>query len=301
MSDLTLAIIKDDIRSFTKLYFHCPDCYKENIKVKCRNNMKRFKGKCNCPICKLAKGKGCLCILEEKVEQEKKCKCKPKQRLETDDILEEIEFREEMYDDAFCLASHYGSLRIMKFLLSLKDIDIDLDLAFTAACDGTKEWLARYLLSIGAKVEPHGGTALYYAIHQDNISFARFLLENKANVTGNGDNDALGMAVAHNNIEAVELLIEYGADFTLFDNSVIKYYTTRSKVKMLNYLLSKGAEFDNFPKESKVKILQDKYYRKWRKIVLKNFIRKVVTPLYYSPGFLGGEKERENLEDKLIC
>jgi len=67
----------------------------------------------------------------------------------------------------------------------------------------------------------------------------------------------------------------------------------------LRYFILNGEKIGNMYSKWKKFFLKEKYYRKWRIIVLKRFICKVVLPLYYSPGFAGGEKEK-TLTEKMF-
>jgi len=87
----------------------------------------------------------------------------------------------------------------------------------------------------------------------------------------------------------VIFLVELGFDFKQENYITCLLAGLRNNFELVKFFMSKGAPFNRtgYSFHQYVKPLQKKYFRKWRKVVFRNFIRKVIVPLYYSPGFPG--------------
>jgi len=325
MKPLTVAIINNDFRTFVTLRLkhgdscdcdHClygktKDCDCEHCEMdreikseggfcdecqilKC---LKRKRKNCTCIMCDLEKGYKCECEdIEE--EDEKICGCfnRKNKRLNNyeKEVAEEVEKKYDNEYRAACIAAYYGRIRMLKFLMLTEDPEC-IYMAFIAACDGGRLKTVKYIVSLGINLDNYYCNSLCYAIRDHRTDMVEFLLENNADVSSN-ENTPIVAAVKCEYLEGLKIMIEeYKGDVTLYDNRVIKAAEDDCNIKILKYLLLKGGDFNKLSEVNKGRLLQSKYYRKWRKIVFKNFINKVVTPLYYSSGFIGGEKEKKEL------
>lgn len=93
--------------------------------------------------------------------------------------------------------------------------------------------------------ESTSGSALFYSIESNNLKSARFLLENKANTEIESYNSTtynsftpLMLAVVNDNIEAVQLLIEFSADINYIncrgENILSSTQNETIKMKLVN-------------------------------------------------------------------
>jgi len=135
------------------------------------------------------------------------------------------------------------------------------------------------------------------ASYSRNSELVNFLIENKADVT-TYYNWPLKEASYRGHLDVVKILVKNKADITTDGNGPIRYASKKGNLNVVNFLLSEGADYNEIDYRMRVRILQDKYYRKWRKIYFKRFIRKVVLPLYYSSGFIGSELEKRKMEEE---
>jgi len=67
-------------------------------------------------------------------------------------------------------------------------------------------------------------------------------------------------------------------------------------LKILNLLLSKGANFSKLTTGQKYYFQVLKFFRRWRKKIFLKKLFEIALPLYYSPGFPGSNREIENLK-----
>jgi len=200
----------------------------------------------------------------------------------------EIEYKH----DPLCISAYYGRIKMMKYIIFMGGSDM-IDMAFSAACSGQKKKAAKFLLEIGANPTRYGIVPIMNTINYNNI--LRFVLEH-IHVSFE-ENSPIKYAISQNKIEALKIMIEeYKGDITCYDHKVIREASENCNIETLYYLLSKGGDFNKLNSINKRRVLAYKYFRKWRKLYFKRFIRKVILPLYYSSGFNGGENEKKKLE-----
>jgi len=113
--------------------------------------------------------------------------------------------------------------------------------------------------------------------------------------------DIICTAVIRDELYTIKYLLSLEIDLLKKNNNPLQTTIGWGRFNITNYLITSGADYDTLKMynnilNAKDYCLQFKFYKKWRKIVLKNFVRKVIAPLYYSPGFFGGEKEKKDLE-----
>jgi len=142
----------------------------------------------------------------------------------------------------------------------------------------------------------HKDELLSSVCFRGHIDMAKYLLEKKADISYR-DNDPIRAAHKGKQFEMVKFLIENGAEskdvYSTFHGSFDgSYYPFH----LVSFLLKIGVKLEDIIIFLKEDYLRGKYFRKWRKIVLKKFIRKVILPLYYSPGFPGGERNKKDFK-----
>jgi len=188
---------------------------------------------------------------------------------------------------------------IVKFLVENNaDVTANQNEALFAStkqvCRGEKCTIAKFLLENKADITVADNAIVRKAVFAEDFNFLNFLIENKADINSE-QGSALRIAIQMDNFNMVKFLVENKADVNINDNMPIRTATEYgiqcvADEKMVDYLLSKGCKPPPEIIDEKLKmiILRRKYFRKWRKVVFRNFIRKVIVPLYYSPLFLVG-------------
>ncbi len=121
-----------------------------------------------------------------------------------------------------------------------------------------------YLESGGGVDDTSGGyTALYRTIHQRHesgyLEWLKFLLDAGADPNhpqGRADSRLvpLSLAVGHNIFGAAELLLKYGADPNIFQATCLHISAIYPRVEMLQLLLDYGADFSIKDDEGKLPI-----------------------------------------------
>ena len=120
-----------------------------------------------------------------------------------------------------------------------------------------------------------------------DLKMVEYLVKNGANVTAL-DNSAVIWASIHGHLKMVEYLVKNGADVTDQDNSAIFWTNRNGHLKIVDFLLKNGASMDKLAPKYKEYFRMKRAYSRWRRVYLRNWIRKVLIPLYYSPQFQGG-------------
>lgn len=129
-----------------------------------------------------------------------------------------------------------------------------------------------------------------------HIDIVHFLLENKANVFHN-DHEPIKTSIQHNRIEVVKLLLDYGVDV---NNAV---WEARRNLYMMKFFIDmKLITIDHAYIEPRVRIAyyENKFYKKWRRIYLRKWIRRVLSPLYYSPEYNGGVLAKKDIQNMFV-
>lgn len=180
----------------------------------------------------------------------------------------ELYHKEKDRSFALYITIRYGRFEILKYIFSVEShltFENLKEKALSFAVTYNKQKIVKYIISLGVSAQKITGLLLS-SIYYRYFNMTKFLVSNGAVVTS----------------EEIKMALK------IKDKRIVNYLLIEGEKKGLNYDLSK---------EEKGLVIQNKYYSKWRTIVLKNFIRKVVTPLYYSSGFNGAEKEKKELRD----
>jgi len=124
-----------------------------------------------------------------------------------------------------------------------------------------------------------------------NVDLVKYLIENKADITDQ-NSEALLKTSYSSSVQMMELLIKNKADIASRKDHCLHIALFHGNYEIVYYLEGKGC---CLPEEDRGFYLVYKTVRRRRKIVFRRFIRKVVTPLYYSPGFPGYLKGKKEL------
>jgi len=163
------------------------------------------------------------------------------------------------------------------------------------ACINGKIDIVKNLVENKADITVENNELLTVATCHGHFNIVKFLVENKADISAQ-NYESVRWGSYHGYLDIVKFLVENKADISTKDNWSVKFASYRGHLEVTKFLLSLGADYSKVNSVMQIKLLQDKYFRKWRKIVLKRFICKVITPLYYASGFKGAEKEKILME-----
>jgi ankyrin repeat protein len=119
-----------------------------------------------------------------------------------------------------------------------------------SAVEQEKEDLVQAALALGADTEapPYSEKAVYLAARADNLIIARMLLEAGANPNGQNADQWFPLQHSHS-VEMAALLLDYGADITLSDESSGEVLESIRDPEVARYLISRGARV-NTPSQS---------------------------------------------------
>jgi len=220
-------------------------------------------------------------------------------------------------DKALMEASYSDNLDILKFLLEGKaNINCKdgqpLINAINNSYQNDNMELINFLISSKADVTAQNNEALIKAIEKygSDLTIIKLLIENKADPSAQNNQAIIDVCTwKYSDFSLIKLLVENNADVTVQYNRPIletsygigtSYWwdpqnveEKKALIESVEYLISKGADANELSKEAKNILISKKYFKRWRKFVFKNFIRKIIMPLYYSPGFPGEELEKK--------
>jgi len=165
-----------------------------------------------------------------------------------------------------------------------------------------KPVITPFLIENKADVTVYDNIIIKRASTYNDVNFLKFLVEHKADINCD-EGRPIKLAAKIGNLENLKFLLENGGvlnEELSEDLSVIAI--ENRDIECLEYLISKGVVPNPVHMDDELKIILaerkyfPKFFRKWRKIVFKSFIEKVVTPLYYSPGFPGYIKAKGHFQ-----
>jgi hypothetical protein len=150
----------------------------------------------------------------------------------------------------------------------------------------------KYLVSLGTDVNFDNSRAIYWACRFGYLETVKFLVSSGSNITAG----AFVTACGHGQLDVVKYLTSVTKKRSGYKQG-LSLASWNRETEVVKYLISIGVSTSNLAPTDK-KYLKTYYaYRKWRKIYLRNWVRKVLAPLYYSPGFPGGIQAKKELED----
>jgi len=205
------------------------------------------------------------------------------------------------------VASHFGQLNLVKFLLSEFEIDITRreSLAVCLASENGHLETVKFLVTGDrepgnkADIASAGNEAIKEASKNGHLEIVKFLLapEREPKVDITSKNWAFVCASQNGGTEIVKFLYESKVDISVDNNEAIQCASKYGHLETVKYLLSKGADFSKLTPEHKKYFRTLKVFRRWRINIFKRKLFQVVLPLYYSPGFSGALKGRKLLEE----
>lgn len=113
------------------------------------------------------------------------------------------------------------------------------------------------------------------------------------------DGWALHWSSSYGHLDIVKYLVSVGADITVHDSMALSKASTHGHLHVAEYLLSVGANPNRLTPSMQIYFKMKRAYTKWRKLYLRRWVRRVLTPLYFSPNFSGGIQTKKALAKDL--
>lgn len=243
-------------------------------------------------------------------------------------LLQRKRYENDQLDHVLGIALREGHIGIAESLLEYKaDLSIGLinGLLITTVPENLK--VAKFLHDRGANFHILNHLPITQAISRKSFDVVQFLVESRADVIPRLDDRfwdhewdreletvkvlvELGMDITENDsalclacergkVDVVRYLIENKANVNLNNDRCIRMASRNDRLDVVEILLKQGANPKKLTPEYKEYFRMKKYYRKWRLIYHVKWIRRVLIPLYFSPGFPGGLEAKRDL-NKLI-
>jgi len=208
-------------------------------------------------------------------------------------IVKKIEIKNQL-EIALRLSCTYNHFDIVNFLLPMyfqnESIEnyVGLGLCLEIACYNGNFEIVKLLVENKADVNFNFSAPIREALKNrniENIKVISFLLENGVDVKSIPVT-CLDNILYYEKIERLKILVSLGF---IFPKQLLDFYCTdyvlRREFSFVQFLIFLGGEINN--KKHKSSYIAWKVWKSWRIIRWKKFFSKVVSPLYYSPGFPG--------------
>lgn len=157
------------------------------------------------------------------------------------------------------------------------------------ACYGGQAKALDFLIKAGARPLDRENPLLEHAVRGKSLEVVKLLLSIGVGLK----NRELYYACSSNRIDMVKCLVEAKADIN--KHACTEFCFVNGSVSIGNYLMKHGGILRGGEKTLKY-IRERRFFRKWRIIHFRNWIRRVVIPLYFSPGFPGCNRVKKDLE-----
>ncbi len=155
-------------------------------------------------------------------------------------ILLRIQSSKSTLDSALIIASLYGHLEIVKYLVSLgTNIHIYGEYyspLYNVSRKGHLK-IAQYLVSLGVDIHADNERALYYASTDGHLNVVQYLVEKGANI--HADNErALYYASTDGHLNVVQYLVEKGANIHADNERALRSASMYGRLTIVKYLVS---------------------------------------------------------------
>lgn len=193
-----------------------------------------------------------------------------------------------------------GHFEITKHLIENGTIDQRIS-AMISACKENSMEIVKFLLEFLKKDSKTSkelkNMGLAHACVRSNWDVIKFLISEGADVNGFDGIDHY--IVDSGDVSLVKYMASLGTDFVSKDIS-LNLAMGRGNMKMVEQLISLGANRELLYGKYKEHFIMKRAYCLWRKIHLKKWIRRVLIPLYFSPGFPGEIWAKKELKKMII-
>ena len=133
--------------------------------------------------------------------------------------------------------------RLDQAIISLNigaDIHADNDQALRLASEYGYLDIVKYLISAGANIHADDDYALRWASSNDHLDIVKYLISAGANIHG-WDDGALRGASYHGHLDIVKYLISAGANIHAQDDVALRWASSYGHTEIVKYLISAGA------------------------------------------------------------
>lgn len=197
----------------------------------------------------------------------------------------------QKYLPVFCRT---GNLDMVRIMISQKaDVTHDRNYPLQTASHYGNTDIVKYLVSIGADPFDRDNYASILASEYGHTDTLKYLVSLGADVVT--DNVTLRVACSKGYLDTVKYLVSVKADIFMYNNWAIESASKHGNLDIVEYLLSMGGDFYKLTPEHKEYFRMKRAYSKWRRIHFRKWIRRVLIPLYFSPGFPGANKAKKEL------
>ena len=142
------------------------------------------------------------------------------------------------------VAAHYN-LELVKYCVEHgADIHADEECAIQHSVEANNIPITQYLLDNGADIHTHSDYCLRYAVKDESPKMVEFLLKNGANPNVYDGQCLKTVIRGYPNFEVFTLLIEYGADIHVNQDSPLFMAIEEGNLKMVKYLVEHGANLN---------------------------------------------------------
>ena len=211
---------------------------------------------------------------------------------------------DDILDRLLYIAVNNGHLSIITYLVSIgADPEFDDNWLIGIASENGRLDIVKYLVSQGADVRGHDDYAIIRASDNGHLDVVKYLVSQGSDYS---NPIVLMWASASGRLDIVKYITkqqiatqpDINPEIDFYDS--LKLASQSGHLNVIEYLLDKGGDWNALIPEH-LEYFKAKFaYKKWRKLHLRNWIRKVLIPLYYSPQFQGGIQAKLALEKSLI-
>ncbi len=149
------------------------------------------------------------------------------------------------HDEAIeCLAT-IGDLPSVQILLHFQSTQYIIDKTLLIASYYGKLDVVKYLVSIGANIHKNGNdnSALYNATRNGHLEMIQYLVSMGADI--HSDNDyTLRCAATKGFLNVVQYLVSIGANIHAYDDYALRYAAGNGHLEVVKYLVSVGADMN---------------------------------------------------------
>lgn len=167
----------------------------------------------------------------------------------------------------------------------------DLDPLLVLASRDGNLLSVRYLVEFGADVNFDKSRAIYWACRFGHLEIVEFLVSSGSNISIGSFVTACG----NGHLDVVKYLTSVAKKRSGYKQA-LTLASWNEQTEVVKYLIGIGVTTSDLTTEDEQYMRTYNAYRKWRRIHLRNWVRKVLTPLYYSPKFAGGIRAKKELE-----
>lgn len=194
----------------------------------------------------------------------------------------------------YCIKKEEPTEDELKFLTELGAILIEPCTLMRVVTHGNVKML-KFLIENGADVQAKLSSLILTASREGKLAIVNYLLAEFKTDSKYYDL-YLPYFCQHGWLSLVKKLINWKTDVCYKNNYPIVISCIHQQWNVANYLLSKGADIGRLSEYNKNYLKEYRAYKRWRLVHFRNWIRRVMIPLYFSPGFPGESLVKKELK-----